>query len=218
MADSQTYYDSDLTGAELDAALRKIPQMEASVAAAADSATLSKSWAQGGTGARAGEDANNAKYWCGKAQQATGFDPDDYYTRAQADTRYQLPVGYIFDWAPVSGSGVDLSTAAKVAAHFGYGTWKEITGRFTFGRDSAHGVGSTGGEEKHTLTKTEVPEFYNVVYGGSGGSSACLAGSAVYTAGAYSGIVQNVPLNNGGGGAHNNMPPYLTVYKWQRIA
>lgn len=38
MADSMTYYDSPLTGEELDAAFRKIPQIDASVEAASNSA------------------------------------------------------------------------------------------------------------------------------------------------------------------------------------
>lgn len=39
-----------------------------SATAASDSATLSESWAVGGTGSRPGEDTNNAEYWAGVAQ------------------------------------------------------------------------------------------------------------------------------------------------------
>ena len=217
MADTMSYYDSPLTGEDLDAAFRKIPQIDSSVQAAADSARLSRSWAQGGTGTRTGEDTNNAKYWCGKAQQATQFDPASYYTKAQADARYQMPVGYIFDWAPVSGSSVDLSTAAKVAAHFGYGTWKELNGVFTFAHDGEHAVGSTGGEAEHTLTTNEMPSHshsISPVVASTGnsllgsGSKACLYGTTA----------RNSTDSSGGGKAHNNMPPYMAVYKWQRIA
>lgn len=217
MADLMSYYDSPLTGEELDAAFRKIPQIDASVQAAANSAKLSQSWAEGGTGTRTGEDTNNAKYWCNKAQQATQFDPASYYTKAQADTRYQMPVGYIFDWAPVSGSSVDLSTAAKVAAYFGYGTWKELNGVFTFAHDDAHAVGTTGGETEHTLTTTEMPSHSHSISsvvkseGNSllgSGSKACL----------YGANATNSIGSTGGGLPHNNMPPYMAVYKWQRIA
>lgn len=72
MADNLTYYDSPLTGEELDAAFRKLPQLDASVAAAAQSAELAESWTRGGTGARAGEDTDNARYWCERAQMADG--------------------------------------------------------------------------------------------------------------------------------------------------
>lgn len=35
-----------------------------------------------------------------------------------------MPVGSIIEWSPVSGNGTDLSTAAKVAAYYGFGTWE----------------------------------------------------------------------------------------------
>lgn len=72
MADTQSYYDSTLTGEELDAAFRRIPQIDASVQAAGNSAVLAQSWAQGGTGAREGEDSNNARYWAQQAQLIAG--------------------------------------------------------------------------------------------------------------------------------------------------
>lgn len=133
------------------------------------------------------------------------------------NSRFQFPIGYIFDWAPVAGQSADLSTPEKVAQHFGYGTWQEITGRFTFGRDASHEVGSTGGEENHVLTLNEVPQdhttlydYYNrmPVYGTGDKQSVLSRDNPSGGAGPF----------YGGGQAHNNMPPYLTVYKWQRIA
>lgn len=134
------------------------------------------------------------------------------------------PVGYIFSWAPVDDDPTDLSTAEKVAEYYGYGTWKEITGAFLFGRDEQHQAGSTGGEAEHTLTKDELPNEkipINVVIPNSPEDGAEYArfsytgytstDSAVTLSGGFTG-----PL--GSGQAHNNMPPYLTVYMWQRIA
>lgn len=45
---------------------------EAAGTDAEESATLSKSWAVGGTGTRPGEDTNNAEYWAGQAAIAAG--------------------------------------------------------------------------------------------------------------------------------------------------
>lgn len=70
MADTQTYYDSPLTGEELDAALSKLPQIDTAVQQTADNVALAQSWARGGTGARQGEDLDNARYWAQQAQTA----------------------------------------------------------------------------------------------------------------------------------------------------
>ena len=40
---------------------------------AADSKTLARSWAEGGTGTRPGEDTDNAEYWAGLAHQGAEF-------------------------------------------------------------------------------------------------------------------------------------------------
>ena len=45
---------------------------ETAAQGAAEDATLSKSWAVGGTGTRPGEDTNNAEYWAGQAAAAAG--------------------------------------------------------------------------------------------------------------------------------------------------
>lgn len=68
MADTQTYYDSALTGPELDAALQKLPQVDAAVEQSARNVQLAQSWAEGGTGLRAEENLHNARYWCTQAQ------------------------------------------------------------------------------------------------------------------------------------------------------
>lgn len=148
------------------------------------------------------------------------IDLSNYYTRPQADARFQLPVGYIFDWAPVAGQSADLSTPEKVAQHFGYGTWQEITGRFTFGRDASHEVGSTGGEEKHALTADENGPHTHAFTNKGGNVN---IGSTWYATSNYGN--GNAPDTNilgtqssGQGAPHNNMPPYLAVYKWQRVA
>lgn len=49
--------------------IEDIRQAKQNASEAADSATLSQSWAVGGTGTREGEDTDNAKYWCAEAQK-----------------------------------------------------------------------------------------------------------------------------------------------------
>lgn len=66
MADCEhIYYDSTLTGPELDEGLKTFPQAVLDARAAAKAA---ESWSDGGTGTRQGEDTDNAKYWAGQAR------------------------------------------------------------------------------------------------------------------------------------------------------
>ena len=165
------------------------------------------------------------------------IDLSNYYTKPQAEARFQMPVGYIFDWAPVEGQDIDLSTPEKVAAHFGYGIWKELNGVFTFARDENHEAGSVGGEETHALTVEELAAHGHTGMEHQAGKFATSSGfaseyknaSRVNVQGAEAGTGgatwQWVSMrwtdtveNSGEGQPHNNMPPYLTVYKWQRIA
>lgn len=114
------------------------------------------------------------------------------------------PVGSIY----MSVNSTDPSTL------FG-GTWEQIKDTFLLSAGDAYAAGSTGGEATHTLTTDEIPSHSHtqtVTY--SSGSTAW--------ANTWSGSnVQGSPQSTGsagGGQAHNNMPPYLTVYMWKRTA
>lgn len=105
------------------------------------------------------------------------------------------------------------------------GTWEEIHGRFLFAEDDAHPAGSTGGEESHILTEPEIaPHKHAMAYGPESSASSTgfaygiAAGSATNSAGGR-GYASNLgTFSAGGGQPHNNMPPYLSVYTWHRIA
>lgn len=97
MADSQTYYDSPLTGQELDAALQKLPQVDAAVAESARNVQLAQSWAEGSTGLREGEDLNNARYWCTQAQNLANGCLGWFADPASLQTLY--PAGHNGQWA-----------------------------------------------------------------------------------------------------------------------
>lgn len=134
------------------------------------------------------------------------------------------PVGSIY----LSVSGTDPQTL------FG-GTWARLEDVFLLAAGAKHAAGSTGGEESHTLTASEMPTH-------NGHLSAGIAGAAPYGKGNYEGYLNvsamtayvgggyrgwNVYSGNemhpaseaaGGGQPHNNMPPYLAVYTWKRTA
>lgn len=117
------------------------------------------------------------------------------------------------------------------ASLFG-GTWERIEDRFLLGAGDTYSAGSTGGSATHKLTVAQMPSvtgkisFHgkytgNMVSGASGAFSPASTISGKYSTGTSSGSsnsVEVVEFNNGGQGqAHNNMPPYLTVYMWKRI-
>lgn len=100
--------------------------------------------------------------------------------------------------------------------------WAQIKDRFLLAAGDSHAIGSTGGEEAHALTKSELPDAQIpvdicITSGASGGSN--------YARFAYNGISssENAVFLNGGrishlgnGQAHNNMPPYEAVFIWKR--
>ena len=139
----------------------------------------------------------------------------------------------IFDLIYPVGSFYISAKSTNPAILFG-GTWEQIQGRFLLGRSSSYPVGSMGGEATHTLTESEMPSH-------KGHLSSGIAGGAPYEKGNYKGFLNsdkmtaysdigrgwNVYAGNemhpaseavGGGQAHNNMPPYLSVYIWKRTS
>lgn len=110
------------------------------------------------------------------------------------------------------------------------GTWEEITGRFLLGRGpDGNGwnekAGVTGGEWQHTLTVDEMPNHNHKDLNWATDTYHLSIDS-----GSDNGLLLNTDYQieytegkmrtgyTGGGQAHNNMPPYLTVYMWKRIA
>lgn len=117
------------------------------------------------------------------------------------------PVGSIY----ISVNNTNPSTL------FG-GMWEQIKDRFLLAvGDTYTNVSTYGGEATHTLTVDEMPSHAHTT------SNIWNAGSAVSTAGNVVNWQQHATTdvnkinNTGGGQAHNNMPPYLTVYMWKRI-
>lgn len=100
------------------------------------------------------------------------------------------------------------------------GTWKQIKDRFLLScGDSYTSIGTYGGEEKHTLTVDEMPSHNHVkidnwVVMGGGTDANLTTGGSSYTHNQLSEAITNV----GGGKSHNNMPPYVTCFMWQRTA
>lgn len=151
----------------------------------------------------------------------------------------QLPLATIIDWAggglapagwlKANGQSISVAIYAALFAAIGY-TYggagdnfnvPDLRGRGTFGVDPASmqptgnriadntTIASSGGEEKHTLTLPEIPVHTHSVVNLPFAANAASGGDV----GCYqpSGTVQTGSA--GGGGSHNNMPPYMLVQK-----
>lgn len=116
---------------------------------------------------------------------------------------------------------------------FGFGTWALIAkNRFLVGAGDDYEAGATGGEASHKLTAAELPKQNGTIstHGTYTGSPiAAVTGvfgarhtvSDKYMSGSASGHSSIDVIEYGNGGedkAHNNLPPYLAVYFWQRTA
>ena len=125
------------------------------------------------------------------------------------------------DWTSVIDKiypvgSIYMSTANVSPATFMGGTWVQIQDTFLLAAGTTYTAGDTGGEATHTLTVQEMPSHKHsipYVFGSLNGG-----GSWITDAGSTSNYNPNATGATGGGQAHNNMPPYLVVYVWQRTA
>ena len=140
-----------------------------------------------------------------------------------ARSKLEHPVGSIY-----------MSTVnTNPSSIFGFGTWSLIKDRFLIGAGNSYSAKGTGGASTVTLTTTQVPKVEGRISMHNGYTATnvhqvdgcfsagitnekyILEGSG--TTGATS--VGQIRFSNGGtGAAHDNMPPYLAVYMWQRTA
>jgi len=106
------------------------------------------------------------------------------------------------------------------ASLFG-GTWELIQSKFLLGTDDLANIGNTGGEATHLLTIDEMPYHrhtittYRQYETGTSTDSEKIGRTTQNADGGSSAIDSGA---NGGSQAHNNMPPYIKVAIWKRIA
>ena len=146
---------------------------------------------------------------------------------------YIYPVGSLY-WS---------SKSTDPATLFG-GTWKRIKDKFILAAGDTYAAGATGGAASVALQIEHLPPhahsatgtastvgahehtWYSGRYGSSNYStSADSAGVGeentahkTYGAGSHSHTISISIGQTGKGTAHENMPPYLTFYCWERIA
>ena len=131
-----------------------------------------------------------------------------------------------------------MSTNSVSPQTFLGGTWTRIQDRFLLCAGSTYTAGNTGGSATHTLSINEIPghthtqqnysknydngqsipsgRTYSISYGTSSGNWAYNGTSSSINNAEINAMAET--MSTGGGAAHNNMPPYLVVYCWNRTA
>ena len=118
-------------------------------------------------------------------------------------------------------------SATNPATVKGYGTWALVSkGQTLVGVDAAqtefNTVRKTGGAKMHTLTITEMPAHSHYYKTNIYHSDGQVVTAEYINAGLAYGSARRRYLDgtesSGGGGAHNNLQPYLTCYIWERTA
>lgn len=118
------------------------------------------------------------------------------------------------------GSIVVLGVSTNPNTLYGFGTWAQIEGKFIVGKSNSDGdfdLDDTGGAKTHTLTEAEIPSHRHQLNTLSYGTTATHTGK-INTMGTTDWAGPRYTDYTGGGGAHNNLPPYIAKYIWQRTA
>ena len=175
-----------------------------------------------------GDDGNVAL-----AAENVGARPDTWMPTASdvgARPEDWVPTADDIGAVPVSGllsktypiGAIYLSASSTSPAELFGGTWERLKDRFLLAAGDSYTAGSTGGEAKHTLTGDEMPSHLhtgskNFLDGATMGGSQSNRG--VFCVGGGWDISRyDMTGKTGGGQPHNNMPPYLAVYMWKRVA
>lgn len=113
---------------------------------------------------------------------------------------------------PVGSIYISVNSTSP-AILFG-GTWEILNDVFLLAAGSYANAGTFGGEAAHTLTVEEMPAHSHSVPNMPGYDTGT---EWVGQSGTAAPQTRSTDIN-GGGAAHNNMPPYLAVYMWKRVA
>ena len=117
------------------------------------------------------------------------------------------------------GTIIETTSEVSPAQLYG-GTWEEFgQGKVLVGRDTSDSdfniILKTGGEKTHTLSVEEMPSHAHGTY-------MCYvpaeSGKTVGASWINSSGGEVKTYNTGGSQAHNNLQPYIVVYRWRRIA
>ena len=136
-----------------------------------------------------------------------------YATKEYADTVSSNSLKKVY---PIGSIYLTMS-ATNPTELFGFGEWTLISNRFLVGAGDLYEVGATGGEATHTLTIEEMPSHLHKISSSLqwvDKTGNVQGGTNTY----YKRSESQTTQLAGGDQPHNNMPPYIAVYMWQRTA
>jgi len=125
------------------------------------------------------------------------------------------------DIYPVGSIYINAAVTTNPATLLGFGTWVAFgTGKMMVGYDASDtdfdALQETGGAKTHTLTISEMPSHtHTSALRGNGEDENVSFPSAADNTNPSLTMTTDA---TGGGGAHNNMPPYIVAYMWRRTA
>lgn len=98
------------------------------------------------------------------------------------------------------------------------GSWEQIKDRFLLACGDRYFNGTMGGEETHQLTVNEMPSHNHPIRATWGDAHYNVDFAKQHNSLHLAVDMGDTTYNAGGNQPHNNMPPYLVVYVWKRIA
>ena len=150
---------------------------------------------------------------------------DEQYSNISNSSSSNITMEQILDLVYPVGSIYISEKNTFPGTLFG-GTWVQIKDTFLLSAGDTYSAGSSGGEASHTLTIAEMPTHDHRISQNSPTTS-----SNAYTFTTFNAIISSWYKENdgldrkswhattamsGNSQAHNNMPPYYTVYMWKR--
>lgn len=126
----------------------------------------------------------------------------------------------LLEWAYPIGA-VYMSTLPTNPGEYFGGKWERIKDRFLLASGDRWAAGTEDGEASVILNSDQIPHhshelMYTVTGGNTGFESDMIR---AYKTGETTGEIRSMYITGGGADqAHNNMPPYLAIYMWKRIA
>ena len=122
---------------------------------------------------------------------------------------------------PVGSIYMTVDSTKDPNTMFSGTSWTQLKDRFLLGAGDTYTNGATGGAATVTLQESQMPAHKHIATmkttsyaSGSQTNWRCMSfegTNADYTQTVETGIT-------GGGQAHENMPPYLVVYMWERVS